>query len=516
MEKRKNNINISNVLLIGVLVLITIFFSYGRFLGDSLRFDEAMEYWISYMDFQDMYGMINSTFQPPVYNVVMHFWLKISESVLWFKLSNVLFFGIGMIGLFKTVQSVCKSKSSLFIAAVVPVCFSAMVYYNQICGEYVLVLSILFWLIYSAVKAIKERCWKDFVFFAFFAILSMSTQYGAMFTILGTGLVMLIVFVKQKDYAAVKKLVVLGMISLIGFMLPLYYFFARNQMANQGTPATNVGIGTIAVGLRNAFEFMIYAWHKEYRSFLNIVLILLSIICIVTVFIMYSKKNKEEKNSEVLWIWGICLITIIGYALGVAIGFYGYGNYASRHTTLVLPVVITTTVCLLSMVWENSKKNLVVKIVILASGIFFVGNSFHYVWYQHWNYDQIDTAMETITEITEDIPVWVDIWAVPTVLAYGEDDIEKRVEVYLNSIGKGDLQKSGNIIYTGSNDILKDFGGELPEKCYVLTTDQLENIEKLRVKYEAEGWSVECIHQNIPSIMAAGTQVWYFQKNIGN
>lgn len=183
---------------------------------------------------------------------------------------------------------------------------------------------------------------------------------------------------------------------------------------------------------------------------------------------------------------------------------------------MVLPVVITTTVCLLSMVWENSKKNLVVKIVILASGIFFVGNSFHYVWYQHWNYDQIDTAMETITEITEDIPVWVDIWAVPTVLAYGEDDIEKRVEVYLNSIGKGDLQKSGNIIYTGSNDILKDFGGELPEKCYVLTTDQLENIEKLRVKYEAEGWSVECIHQNIPSIMAAGTQVWYFQKNIGN
>lgn len=513
MEKKSTKI--VDVCLVGALVIISTLFAYGRFLGDSLRFDEAMEYWISYMNFKDMYGMINSTFQPPVYNVVMHFWLKISESILWFKLSNILFYGIGMIGLFKTVQYVCKSRGSLVIAAVVPVCFSAMVYYNQICGEYVIVLPLLFWLIYSAVKTIKERHWKDFIFFAFLAILSMSTQYGAMFTILGTGLVMLFLFAKQKDFDAIKKLVVVGFVSLVGFMLPLYYFFARNQMSNQGETASNLGIGSIVTGLYNAFEFMIYAWHKDYKGVLNIVLIILGIFCIATIFVVWSKKEQKEKKAEIWWIVGICVITLIGYALGVAIGFYGYGNYASRHTVLVLPAVITATACLLSTVWEESKKNLVVKIAILVAGIFFVGNAFHYVWYQHWNYDQIDTAMETIAGLTEDVPVWIDEWATPTALAYGEEDIERRVEVYLNCIGKGNTEKIGNVIYSGTDDVLKDFGGELPEKCYILVTDKQESLDKIsqmREKYEAEGWYAECIHQNTPSIMAAGTQVWYFDK----
>lgn len=512
MEKRK--IIRSNTFFMGVLAAVSTFFAYGRFLGDSLRFDEAMEYWISYMNFQDMYGMINSTFQPPIYNVVMHFWLQISSSVLWFKLSNVLFYGIGMIGLLKTAQYVCKNRYSMVIAAFVPACFSAMLYYNQICGEYVLVLPLLFWLIYSALKTIREREWNNFIFYALLAILSMATQYGAMFTIFGTGLVMLIIFVKQKDYVAIKKLVVVGGISLVGFMAPLYWFFAKNQMGNQGDTANNFGMGTIITGLCNAFDFMIYAWHKDYKSALNIVLIILCFVCVSIVYISYRKTDNKEKKAEVWWVIGISAITLMGYALGVAIGFYGYGNYTSRHTVLVLPAVITAITCILSTVWGELKKNYVFRIIIIASGMFFIGNSFHYVWYQHWNYDQIDTAMEIIAEVPEDVPVWIDIWAVPTVLAYGEEDIEERVEVYLNCIGKGNLERTGNVIYTSTNDILKDFGGELPEKCYILTTDQLDNIKKIQEKYEAEGWHVECVHQNIPSVMASGTQVWYFQKNI--
>ena len=243
MEKKKSDI--STGVLVGILVVISVFFAYGRFLEDSLRFDEAMEYWISYMNFKDMYGMINTTYQPPVYNVVMHFWLQISDSVVWFKLSNVFFYIIGMIGLLKTVKYVCGSKSSLIIATVVPTCFSAMLYYNQVCGEYVLVLPILFWLIYGTLKTINEKQWKNFISFAFLAILSMGTQYGAMFTILGAGMIMLIVFVRQKDFIALKKLFVTGVVAIVGFMFPLYYFFARHQIANQLESTTDLRISAI-------------------------------------------------------------------------------------------------------------------------------------------------------------------------------------------------------------------------------------------------------------------------------
>ena len=517
MEKKKSGIK--GGILIGILVVISVVFAYGRFLGDSLRFDEAMEYWISYMDFKDMYGMINTTYQPPVYNVVMHFWLQISESVVWFKLSNVFFYGIGMIGLLKVAKYVCGNRCSLIIATIVPVCFSAMLYYNQICGEYVLVLAILFWLIYSALKTINEKMWKDFIFFAFLAVLAMGTQYGAMFTILGAGLVMLIVFCKQKDFSAIKRLIIVGGVSIVGFMLPLYYFFTRHQMSNQADTASNLGIKAIAVGLYNAFEFMFYAWHKEYKNVLNLVIMALLVICIITVFMIgrqKAKKEKEESYSKLLWVVGICIITLVGYALGVAIGFYGYGNYASRHTVLVLPVVITATACILSKLWEESKKNYLYKLVVIATGIFFIGNSYHYVWQQHWNYDQIDTAMETIEQMVEDTPVWIDFWATPTALAYGEENIERRLAGYLNCMRNGASEKIGNVIYTGTDDVLKDFGGALPEKCYILVSDQTEcfkKIENLRMEYEEKGWYVECIHPNIPSVMAAGTQVWCFDKN---
>lgn len=516
MEKKKSDV--IGACGIGILIIISIVFAYGRFLGDSLRFDEAMEYWISYMNFKDMYGMINSTYQPPVYNVIMHFWLQVSESVVWFKLSNVFFYGIGIIGLLKAVKYACESKCSMIIATIVPMCFSAMLYYNQICGEYVLVLAILFWLIYSALKTTKEKEWKDFIFFAFLAVLAMGTQYGAMFTIFGAGLVMLIVFCKQKDFTAIKKLIIVGGASILGFMFPLYYFFTRHQMSNQAGTESVLGIKTIVMGMYNAFEFMFYAWHKEYKDLLNLVLITLLVVCTITAFVMVRKRDKEEikeNYSKLLWGVGICMITLLGYALGVAIGFYGYGNYASRHTVLILPVVITATTCILSKLWEDSKKKYLYKLVVIVTGILFVGNSYHYVWQQHWNYDQIDTAMESFANVAEDALIWVDVWAVPTVLAYGKEDIDRRLEVYLNCVAEGNLEKIGNIIYSNTDDVLKDFGGELPDKCYILTTDTMENFEKaekLKAKYEAEGWHVECIHPNIPSVMAAGTQVWYFDK----
>ena len=97
------------------------------------------------------------------------------------------------------------------------------------------------------------------------------------------------------------------------------------------------------MGLYNAFEFMIYAWHKEYKGMLNLVLVGLIIVSIVSVFIIYKRSDKEEikeKYSKLLWIMGIYVITLVGYALGVAIGLwlwklcqqtYGVGTTGSYY-----------------------------------------------------------------------------------------------------------------------------------------------------------------------------------------
>jgi hypothetical protein len=103
---RKNYIK--DILIIALILIISAIASYGRFMDDSLRFDESMEYMISHSKFSDMYHLIISTFQPPLYNFVMHFWLCINDSVLWFRLSNIFFYSIGTLGLIMTVRYVVK------------------------------------------------------------------------------------------------------------------------------------------------------------------------------------------------------------------------------------------------------------------------------------------------------------------------------------------------------------------------------------------------------------------------
>ena len=66
----------------------------------SIWFDEAVEYWYS-KDFygilpwngtvESMYSRIITTYQPPLYNVIMHFWLLIADNEFWFRFSGVFF-----------------------------------------------------------------------------------------------------------------------------------------------------------------------------------------------------------------------------------------------------------------------------------------------------------------------------------------------------------------------------------------------------------------------------------------
>ena len=76
-----------SILLGGVFLLFLIISTY-KLTNASLWFDESIEYWYSKimvgeLPFEssgtvNMYQRIISTFQPPLYNVLMYFWLKIS------------------------------------------------------------------------------------------------------------------------------------------------------------------------------------------------------------------------------------------------------------------------------------------------------------------------------------------------------------------------------------------------------------------------------------------------------
>lgn len=58
----------------------------------------------------NMYERIVFTFQPPLYNIVMYFWLKFSDSEWWLRAFGVLMGLIGGVGTYISINKVTKSK----------------------------------------------------------------------------------------------------------------------------------------------------------------------------------------------------------------------------------------------------------------------------------------------------------------------------------------------------------------------------------------------------------------------
>lgn len=87
-----------------------------------LWFDETIEFWYSknlngYVPYEmqnggqasSMYQRIVSTYQPPLYNIVMFFWLKISTAEWWFRFFSVLMGFVGNLAIYKTVKKLSNT-----------------------------------------------------------------------------------------------------------------------------------------------------------------------------------------------------------------------------------------------------------------------------------------------------------------------------------------------------------------------------------------------------------------------
>ena len=108
---------------------LTTFVSMFLFYGDSdLWFDEAGQYWISKGLNHDSMpqapdGQLNDVisnnnfynFDPGGFSILMHFWLKVSESLYWIRLLPFLFFCIGVLVLISTLKDFLSDRMVLVL-----------------------------------------------------------------------------------------------------------------------------------------------------------------------------------------------------------------------------------------------------------------------------------------------------------------------------------------------------------------------------------------------------------------
>ena len=106
----------------GMLLLILVLFCLNA-TRSALWYDESIEYYYSKVASgpvpggratTSMYERITETYQPPLYNWLMHLWLMVFDSEFGFRLAGILTTIIGGIGLFLAMKKLTGYQYALF------------------------------------------------------------------------------------------------------------------------------------------------------------------------------------------------------------------------------------------------------------------------------------------------------------------------------------------------------------------------------------------------------------------
>lgn len=322
----------------------------------SLWFDETIEYWFSKVLFgalpyeeafsntANMYERIITTLQPPLYNILLYVWLKISDAEWWFRFFGVVMGIIGMLGIYKSVKALCNAY-----AASLSVLFSTMVYrllyYWLECAEYCLMLGMLCLAMYFFIQLIIKPTSKNIIFFTLFACMAVYSQYGAAFPVVCMASIAVIYIICQKNKKLILTITASYASALVFAAVPLYIFFLKAQMSIQADRTVKAETITFTNGFLSDFFHSIQTvlkWNFLPGCSDTIVCAVLTILLLLIVMSLIFGKIKPVKYIILLntFMW-------LAYYFAVKFRFYAYGSFGDRYSLFFIPfwIVLIFSVC---------------------------------------------------------------------------------------------------------------------------------------------------------------------------
>lgn len=300
-------------------VLLCITFSFFLFTmlfkltHSALWGDEWIEYNYSQASIRtgELYSKVISTFQPPLYNYIMHFWLKLGSSVLWFRLFNVVIGFLSAIFLFLTVSKLTNRHIGYITCISLAVSYR-WIYCIQECSEYALMLFFLFAAFYF-----YNECNIDFSYWKM--VLFISANIGAIYSQYGSGFVslpLLLMFYVGNIFfnKDTKRKIVVTIIYCLSFCIsaiPLYVFFLQKQIENNEIANHALGLNielckdiVFALG-----KIIAYLYHIETNGAWGWIGSIFSVfLVLISVWLCVKGHLGWNKNSLIISLW-------LGYVL---------------------------------------------------------------------------------------------------------------------------------------------------------------------------------------------------------
>lgn len=503
-------------LIIVFIYLIYFFVNSYNLTNASLWFDETIEYYYSKFMFGlvpgggntiNMYERIISTFQPPLYNIIMFFWLKINDSEWWFRFSSVFFGSFGLYGIYKSIL-IIKNFNWAVISSLVYSFIYRVVYFNQECAEYSLMLAFVSFSIYYFISIFNEKSRKNTWLFILFCILAVYSQYGAIILVSALSITLVIWVIKEKDWVYLKKLIIYFELTAITAVSFLYFFFLkfqiRNQLGNQSTRSLHFW-KSFFIEYKNIFKWGFLPYPNDFINFPIIEIILLIILCLV-VFSIYKMKNKVFN-----YLIFANLITWVIYYILTFFGIFAYGKFSVRYNLFFIPLQFITIVYTFSsfnsylLTIKNTTSKKIRSLNINFSNIYIIllflfistycSINFYFI-YSNWEKEDIRGVVNT----------WIDLngWKEKTIIYYAA---ESGFMYYLNHSAEylNESNLNENLIFSASRDLSlyeynKDFESKIDlntednQKIYFVASHYRDDLDTMLQFFINNNYKIETVY----------------------
>lgn len=454
--------------------------------------DEAMEFYCSIpvkgairgvTEYASMYErMAHIQQQPPLYNWVMCLWLQINEGEWWYRFSSVVFGFIATIGLYFVIRKLCDRYMAAFCVVIYSSIYTLM-YYIKEASEYPLLIMLLFWLVYVWLLLCEQITTKRILVFTLLCVLSVFTQYGAVFVVVPFGISVLIMAARVKDW--VQFWISFGSFAAAGGIggFSLIYFFLIPQSANQVSTLFSeqeiiIERGSIFGDFLNSimcvFKWCAIDMDRDWEKIWWLVIAAMIVIAGIIVYVAV----KTKKNVIRYYLY--CNIAVyLFYYIVTKLNIYAYGWYGNRYNMFLFPlwlVLIAVSLYEWVMLLRQSQNKIVHSLSkILQIGLVLAG--LVYCLYGDYRISNHWAKMDLRTVVAE----WYanDGYETPTML-----DFHQRYGFvyYFTHNDKYDESQWDNIIYNdkvetySENDtqvwkeyLYQVYGDEIPDELYLVT-----------------------------------------------
>ena len=371
-----------------VSILFLIFSMSHNLMHSALWGDEWAEYHISQKAIRngELYQNIVNTFQPPLYNYVMHFWLRINQSLVWFRSFNVVIGTLAGAALYLTIRKLSNYKIASLGVVALASCYQ-WIFCVQECSEYALMLFLLFIGVWAYVMCIESFSIKWLALLIVANVGAIYSQYGSVFVAAPLLISAFIRFVLCKDNDKKRRITVLVayIASALMFALPLYVFFLKIQLANNQISENKVAFSP---ELMKDLPFTLgriitYFYHLDSSPRVMWIggLFTLAVIAASIFLIVKGKLSYSKKSILVM----LCITYLVHYLL-VQLHIYAMvhpdksAGFLGRYSYFYIPLLLVAMGVIFDSLLQRSNRLKTVSLTLCGALMLCMFFSYYDIW----------------------------------------------------------------------------------------------------------------------------------------